>query len=100
MTACSKKDAGKTHKNRFKTGMVFRVQDQTILWIILPPTSPPPLFCLPGFMNSRVFMYLARWGGMWKGDITFIIYSGSSISPPGWKSIFVSILSLIGDNGM
>lgn len=62
MAACSKKAAGKTHKNRFKTGMVFRVQDQTVLWIILPPTSPPTLLCLPGFMNSRVFMYLARWG--------------------------------------
>lgn len=45
MAACSKKDVGKTHKNRFKTGMAFRVQDQTILWIILPPhlTSTSPL---------------------------------------------------------
>lgn len=36
---------------------------------------------------------------MWKADSTPIIHSGSSVSLPGWKFIFVSILSLIGDSG-
>lgn len=91
--ACSKEDRGETHRNRFKTGLFFRVQDQTTLWIILLPslTATPPL--PPAFMNSRVLMYLARWGGMWKGGTTPVIHPGSSVPLSGWKFIFVSLLS-------
>lgn len=37
--ACSKKDAGETHRNRLKSGMASRVQDQTMPWIVLLPHS-------------------------------------------------------------
>ena len=62
MAACSKKDAGEIHRNRFKTGTAFRVQNPTTLWIILLPrlTSTPPL--TPRLRELRVF-------SVWQGEI-------------------------------
>ena len=52
------------------------------------PTSLPQL-CLTAFMNSRIFLYLARWG---RGDITTsFIHAGSSTPLPGWKITYMEV---------
>ena len=63
MATCSKKDTGETHRNRFKT-MAFRVQDQTALWIILPPnlSSPTPLPLRLHEFQSFHLSGKVRWG--------------------------------------
>lgn len=63
MAACSKKDAGKTHKKCSKLVWPSESRTRQYSGSFCLPTLPPPLLCLPGFMNSRVLMYLARWGG-------------------------------------